>query len=559
MPDGRLVFVESVGHRTYGAGGLAFVEPDNPFTTRRVLTPNVVMDGSNTAGRYTTPYPLPDGRLLVAYSPGRATSPLEDDLSEPPRFGLYTFDVKKGVLGDLIFDAPHVQDYDPVAVFPRPTPPVIPDHVKRNRQTGVFVCLNAYASDRGPSNVFEVGTLPPPMPGEIKAVRVLEGFGIKEPDYRRFRSLAPGIAQTTFGASSNSGNNFEQKRIVGEAPVYEDGSFSIEVPADTVLHLQTLDENGLALETQLTWVWVRPGEVNTCVGCHEDRTSPPLNLDTIARKKKPIPVVTPPEERRTVDFRRDLMPIIEAKCATADCHGPGAAGNGTTVPDYKPGAAGNGTTVPDYKPDYKPAGDLDLGGGNELVFHRRIGQITFNGAFFNRAYESLLALAPGTFVGKYVRPSAARYSPLMWRLYERQLAPDDARAPYRFPAQRTPHDKFLMLEERKLFAEWIDLGAQWDNLPGPDEFPGYDEGQSSRMLAQVIAKLSRPIEDPAEAFQLRCTECHDTGRIESARKTRAEWEATLNRMVRKQPDWFPQEELPRLLEHLARRFGEGRD
>ena len=33
-----------------------------------------------------------------------------------------------------------------------------------------------------------------------------------------------------------------------------------------------------------------------------------------------------------------------------------------------------------------------------------------------------------------------------------------------------PPGKPLSDDERRLFAEWIDLGAQWDNIPGPDPY-----------------------------------------------------------------------------------------
>ena len=90
----------------------------------------------------------------------------------------------------------------------------------------------------------------------------------------------------TFGSSTNSGNAFEQRRIIGYAPVEKDGSFHVEVPADTVMCLQTLDKNDMAIETQLTRVWVRPGETRTCIDRHEDRETVLANTDCMAMRKK---------------------------------------------------------------------------------------------------------------------------------------------------------------------------------------------------------------------------------------------------------------------------------
>ena len=78
----------------------------------------------------------------------------------------------------------------------------------------------------------------------------------------------------------------------------------------------------MAIETQLTWVWVRPGESRTCIGCHENRETALANTDCMAmRQGKAHFVAPPPQKRRTVDVRRDIMPIIEKNCSLPACHG----------------------------------------------------------------------------------------------------------------------------------------------------------------------------------------------------------------------------------------------
>jgi hypothetical protein len=141
------------------------------------------------------------------------------------------------------------------------------------------------------------------------------------------------------------------------------------------------------------------------------------------------------DKRRTVDFRRDIQPVIDAKCA--NCH------NASNPPD--------------------------LSGGIDLVSVDGV-------AAFSRSYNSLLEVQRGkdtNLGGKYVNPSAAINSLLIWRLYEEkfsQFAPRDSV----FPLEgRVMHDKFLTQDERYSFVEWIDIGAQWDNIQGPDFYPGY--------------------------------------------------------------------------------------
>ncbi len=72
-------------------------------------------------------------------------------------------------------------------------------------------------------------------------------------------------------------------------PLAADGSFFVKVPADRLLHLQILDSDRRVVGNQLFWMYARPGETRSCVGCHEqrDRTHLP---DHFARTAKIPPV-----------------------------------------------------------------------------------------------------------------------------------------------------------------------------------------------------------------------------------------------------------------------------
>ncbi len=523
LTDGRVVFVESAGHRHYNAGGLGMVDLRNPQKTQRVLTPGMVYSGHNLAGRYASPYPLPGGKMICSYSPGRGTSPLRYDPSEEIHMGVYRFDFDAGRPGQIIFDDPNAQDIDALAIFERPVPPIIPDMVNRKKKTGVMMCVNAYLSDRPKTAKYaRVGLLPPAKPGQIKAVRVTEGFGIEDKDPNRHKSFAIDILQMSFGSSSNSGNAFEQKRILGYAPVHADGSFSVEVPADRVLSLQTLDAAGMAIETQLTWVWVRPGETRLCIGCHEPRDSALSNSDCMAMKRPATIVAEPKVKPYTVDFRRDIMPIIEKRCSS--CHNA-----------------------------KKPAGGLDLRKGFELVFHRTgCRGRTLNAAMFNHAYESLLQ-APPSRVGTLVISNSARHSPLIWRLYGKQLDFTDARNPYKKKCSIMPPKGPLPEAERKLFVEWVDLGAQWDNIPGEDPLPCYNAKESKRMAIEANRRLAQPILDPAKAFRARCLECHDTTKLRKLQTiTSAQLAPLMKRMIAKRANWIKPQEVPLITHYIIK-------
>ncbi|MEO2009445.1 MAG: hypothetical protein ABGX22_12285 [Pirellulaceae bacterium] len=65
----------------------------------------------------------------------------------------------------------------------------------------------------------------------------------------------------------NHGGTFA--RVLGTTPLASDGSFFVETPADRLLHFQVLDSDRRVVGNQLTWIYSRPGETRSCVGCHE--------------------------------------------------------------------------------------------------------------------------------------------------------------------------------------------------------------------------------------------------------------------------------------------------
>jgi len=97
---------------------------------------------------------------------------------------------------------------------------------------------------------------------------------------RAFRAVAPQV--NAMGMREAIGETeFEPQQILGYAPVEPDGSFKLQVPADTPLGLAILDAKGRAIQTHLNWIQVRPGERRTCDGCHSPRRGASLNSGAI--------------------------------------------------------------------------------------------------------------------------------------------------------------------------------------------------------------------------------------------------------------------------------------
>lgn len=87
---------------------------------------------------------------------------------------------------------------------------------------------------------------------------------------------------------------------LGTVPIAEDGSIFVEVPADVPLALQAVDAEGRSELNEMSWLYVRPGEVRSCVGCHDPRQSAPPQKGglTLALKSPPLKLLGQGETHR---------------------------------------------------------------------------------------------------------------------------------------------------------------------------------------------------------------------------------------------------------------------
>lgn len=401
---GLVVFVEAGSVPWDGAGRLACVTLRRPLHSYRPIT-------SNSDGLFHSPSPLPDGTILVS----RRSADGKDT------HGVYRLDPNsRQSLGpaqdkfELIFDSPDYHDIQAKAVYLRGEPDGRSSAVTEQDPNGKLYCLNVYICDPSASSGQALENEEWLPIGTVKRLRVLEGIAIETRHSRsEIRNFVP----------------MAQRRILGEIDVEKDGSFNIEVPANTPIELQTLDADGMALRS-CGWIWAKNHEPRGCIGCHEDGELTPENVLVSAVTRPSIKLTLPTERRRTVDFRRDVMPIIAQKCAR--CH---------TEADATPRLA----------PELLPVTCAD---GETL---------------FNRSYESLLVGAAETGRGKYTHPGRARTSPLIWRIFGRNTSrpwDETFSTPLARVDQMPPAGSAALTEdEKRTFIEWIDMGALWDGIP----------------------------------------------------------------------------------------------
>jgi hypothetical protein len=155
--------------------------------------------------------------------------------------------------------------------------------------------------------------------GAVKYLRVMEDvpkpWGCQE-------SPAHGDTLGLQNPVISLGGHFTVKKVHGVVPVREDGSAYFEVPAGKNLYLQALDEDYLELQRMRTFVNLQPGEVRSCVGCHEPRSQTPSNRPAAALRAGLVALAPQPGDAgpRLVHFARDVQPTLDQHCVR--CHSP---------------------------------------------------------------------------------------------------------------------------------------------------------------------------------------------------------------------------------------------
>ncbi len=116
---------------------------------------------------------------------------------------------------------------------------------------------------------------------------------------------------------------WDARILLGTVPLEEDGSVMFKIPANTPISLQPLDKDGKALQLMRSWLTAMPGEVLSCVGCHENPDAAPPQRMTLAAKKAPVEMDEWYGKPRGLSYTREMQPTIDKYCV--GCHSPAAA------------------------------------------------------------------------------------------------------------------------------------------------------------------------------------------------------------------------------------------
>lgn len=240
LPDGRVAFIAFAANPD-GIGGQAEgVRMAAPFATRTNLFafPTSACASVEAGG---------EGSLLACLETRGLTG-------RSMRGTVAVFRIAAGVEGpgEPLFDDPAWNDLEATPLAARPRPQGHISTMVAGEKTGTILCLDA--------NFFRGEPRDEAAPRKAARVRVLAA-----PD----------------------------GQAIGELPVQADGSFLVEVPADTAFGFETLDEQGDVIHRLRPALWVRPGENRSCIGCHEPYNHSPRNVRPLAANFPPATLQAP--------------------------------------------------------------------------------------------------------------------------------------------------------------------------------------------------------------------------------------------------------------------------
>ncbi|MBM3883103.1 MAG: hypothetical protein FJ387_25875 [Verrucomicrobia bacterium] len=457
IPGSRNILCILTAHNGPCRGAVGILdrrEGVNAQAAIRNLTPEVKIgavdrgDGNSVRGPYESPWPLDeryflvsrDGTLLVRDYDGTEQATVPVPAAQP--------------LG--VFNA--------VPIRARVRPPVLPGRLAQSQTEGAWATVMVQDVYRGLE--------PEVRRGEVKAIRVVEEIAKPvsvSPERRLFGFQFPVVS---------CGATYAPKRIWGTASVEDDGSACFRVPANVPIYFMVLDAEGRALQRMRSFTHLQPGEIQGCVGCHEQRLQTPSQQAPFhARQREPQDLVPPEWGVRGFSYAGIVQPVLDRHCT--ECH---------NAREHPEGLDLTGDQTDLFNVSYEilarsgtPAENPHLGGANMAGFRNRYTSWipTYNGT-----EENILQVRPRTWGAPVSRLAEV----------VRTGHPD---------ADGKPRVQLTAAERERIYA-WIDC-----NVP-------YYPTSASHDIAIPGCRRVYPADLDgvlAEVATRRCASCHEAGKV----------------------------------------------
>jgi formylglycine-generating enzyme required for sulfatase activity len=251
------------------------------------------------------------------------TRPLSEDyvLVTRENGGIYLVDIFDNIVPIKLSDA--YSYCEPIVLAKTTRPRAIPDRaIEGEKEATAFI-----------SDIYKGRSMQGVPRGSVKSIRV-------------FRyEYCPRNMGSHYAMGMESG--WDVKVILGTVPVEKDGSAMFKIPANSPISLQPLDENGQALQLMRSWLTAMPGEVISCIGCHESQNDAPPSHRAKAAMKPAVKITPWKGKPRGFGFLQEVQPVLDKYCL--GCHDGTKKGR----PDFS-----------DTKIDMSPANRRNGGGSN---------------------------------------------------------------------------------------------------------------------------------------------------------------------------------------------------
>ncbi len=420
----KVVSIFSPGHGQLEHAGTVTIVNPNAGPDAKAFAKSVSRNN-----QFRDPWAFSETCFMAAQ--GQALVLMDETGATQQIFKLPEEDLKRGML---------LQEPRPLVA--RAREPIVVPRVNPNAPTGRLVLADIY-DGRDMAGVSR---------GDIKKLLVLE-------------SLPMPIHYTGGMDPISYGGTFTLERIVGTVPVEEDGSAYMELPALRSLFFVALDKDDLSVKRMQSFLTVQPGEVTSCVGCHEQRTKTPNSRAAIvaakAVRREPSQIQPIKDVPEVFDFPRDIQPILDQLCV--NCHG------------YEKTAAGG-----------PRAGRLILSGNRGPMFSHSYYMLTIARLFSDGRNQARSSYPPRT-----LGSSASRILRLL----------DGSH----YEVKATEHQKTML-------RLWIESGAAYPGTYaalGSGMIGGYAENEMVNTDTDWPATKAA-----AEVITRRCAACHEApGRL----------------------------------------------
>jgi len=259
----------------------------------------IIADGlvNGSWPKFLHPYPLSEKYFLVSAQ-----------LTRKHQWGVYLVDVFDNMV--LLREEPGYVLFEPLPLRKTKRPPVIPDKVQLGKQDATCYMANVYAGD---------GLKGIPR-GTVKSLRVFT---------YHFAYHGMGGLLGVVGMDGP----WDIKRVLGTVPVREDGSAMFKIPANTPISVQPLDSEGKALQLMRSWMTAMPGEVLSCVGCHEPQNESVAVGRPMAATETPVSITPWRGPTRGFSYPREVQPVIDKHCLA--CHNGQPREDGRKIPNLR--------------------------------------------------------------------------------------------------------------------------------------------------------------------------------------------------------------------------------